>query len=274
MSKTLQVAIIGGTHGNEPVGIEVMKAFQKNKPKECLHQYKTFFANPKAYELKTRFVHTDLNRAFGKNGIRKGYEAGRVHELESGIRNQFDLTLDLHTSTSNMGLTLILNNTHDLSRNVAAYLKRVVSGLKIIEEDQLDEESTHLNRLAPAGLTIEVGPVANNVVSAYLLQQTYNLVLHILQWDVKKEDLGHVEYFKMGKVVFFPPESGWYIHPDVDNRDFQALKPGAPLFINLKGETLAYDGGREVYPFFINEAAYIPKGYAMILSSKEKGLGN
>ena len=62
----MKIALVGGTHGNEPVGIEVMKYF-KETSETFENQFKCFWGNPKAYELKRRYVDFDLNRSFGKN---------------------------------------------------------------------------------------------------------------------------------------------------------------------------------------------------------------
>ncbi|MCJ8276758.1 MAG: succinylglutamate desuccinylase/aspartoacylase family protein, partial [Bdellovibrionales bacterium] len=101
----MNIAIVGGTHGNEPVGLEVIRLLGENTPNNILHQYKTFQGNPKAYELQKRFVDCDLNRAFGPKGTRQGYEKQRAEELDELIGGKFDLCIDLHTTTTNMGLT-------------------------------------------------------------------------------------------------------------------------------------------------------------------------
>lgn len=268
----MKIAIIGGTHGNEPCGVEVVRFLERSKPNHCVHDYKTFHGNPEAYRLKKRYVDTDLNRSFGLKGIRKGYEESRVQTLESQIRGQFDLAIDLHTTTTNMGMTLILNNTHLLSRQVVGWVQAAMPEVKIIEEVCLDGESTHLNRLAPAGVTIEVGPVANNVLSAQVIFQIQSIVTEILSCpDFSRVDLSQVEYFKEIKPIPYPKSGKWYVHPDIEGRDFEKLQPGDSLFINAEGEVLCFEGSEAVYPFFINEAAYIEKDMAMIIGSLEKG---
>lgn len=265
----MKIAIVGGTHGNEPVGIEIIKALQKQTPENCLHEYKAFVGNPKAYGLQKRFVDPDLNRAFGKNGKPKGYEKVRSEELEKEIRGQFDLVIDLHTTTTNMGLTAILNNTHPLTQKVCCYLKSKNSDFKLIEEDALDKECTHLNRLAPAGVTIEVGPVANNVISGDLVLKTYKMIRDILSWNFKEEfDFSKTEHFKVCDTLYYPKEDGWFIHPDIENKDFKVLTPGEPIFININKEIKSFKGAEKAYPFFINEAAYLQNGSAMVLSKK------
>lgn len=268
----MNIAIVGGTHGNEPVGLEVINALKNKRPEACIHKYETFQGNPKAFEMEKRFVDCDLNRAFGKNGIRKGYEKQRAEQLEAQIKGHFDLCLDIHTTTTNMGMTLILNNTHELTQRACAYLKSQFTDIKLIEEDILDEECNHLNRLSPAGITIEVGPVANNVIRGDFVSKIYEMIKSLLAWDFSPEGicLEEVEYYKVFKTLYYPEESGWYIHESIENHDFKEIHPGDILFINLEGDTIKYEG-ESAYPFFINEAAYLKNKSAMVLSKKLKG---
>ena len=51
---------------------------------------------------------------------------------------------------------------------------------------------------------------------------------------------------------------GAIVHASLQERDFEPISPGAPLFETAEGELLVYDGslGRVVHPCFVNEAAY------------------
>lgn len=124
----MNFAILGGTHGNEPVGIKVINGLNSTDTKNFVHDFKTFLANPKAYELGKRYVDSDLNRAFGKSGSSKGYEKKRSEELKGLIDGKFDFILDLHTTTSNMGLTVILTRLDEISLKAACFLKKKYSG--------------------------------------------------------------------------------------------------------------------------------------------------
>ena len=266
----MKIALIGGTHGNEPVGIEVMSLFRLSS-RTYLNDFECYWGNPKAYELNKRYVDCDLNRAFGKNGIRKGYEKERAEELEKEIRGNFDFCIDLHTTTSNMGLTVIINNTHPNTKKAALFLKQELPEIKIIEEDLLDDDCVHLSRLAPSGLIIEVGPVANSVVSGDLVLKTHWIVEKLLNFnftsEVQKND---VEVFKVVGTTNYPDKKGWYIHPELEGKDFQQVKSGDPLFINIEGDEIIYEEPESFYPFFINEAAYLENKSAFLRAVKVK----
>ncbi len=266
----MKIALVGGTHGNEPVGIEVMSLFKLTK-KSFTNDYQSFWGNPKAFEQKRRYIDCDLNRAFGKNAIRKGYEGERAKKLEEEIKGSFDFCIDLHTTTSNMGLTAILNNTHPLTQKAARFLKLEMPEVTLIEEDKLDKECNHLNRLCPAGLTIEVGPVANNVVNAELVLKTHKIVEKLLNFDFNFEvKQTPIEVYKMLGVRKYPEKKGWYIHPSLEGADFTELKKGAPLFINIDREVIELEEEGPIYPFFINEAAYLEHQSAFLVAEKRQ----
>lgn len=71
-SEARRVAIFGGTHGNEMSGVTLVNLWTKNgteiqrKGVEAV----PFITNPKAVEKCTRYVDTDLNRAFTPENLR------------------------------------------------------------------------------------------------------------------------------------------------------------------------------------------------------------
>lgn len=268
----MKMAIIGGTHGNEPVGIEVIKYLENNRPANCIHEFECVLGNPLAYERGLRFVDTDLNRSYGKNGVRTGYEGEQSQKIEEQVAGNFDFVIDLHTTTSNMGLTILLTNENELSRKAAVYLQKQMPEIKIIECARINEECPYTNNLVPAGITLEVGPVANNVLDAELILATNKMVTALLEWDFNESyDLSTVEHYKSFDEYKFPETGTWYVHPKLERADFVELNPGDPVFINMEGEVLGFDFPESIYPFFINEAAYQNDRLVMTMSRKRSG---
>ena len=58
------------------------------------------------------------------------------------------------------------------------------------------------------------------------------------------------------------------IHPQLENKDYQKLQPGEPIFLTFAGKTIFYEGQETVWPVFVNEVAYYEKGIAMCLTKK------
>lgn len=52
------------------------------------------------------------------------------------------------------------------------------------------------------------------------------------------------------------------------DRDFEPLRPGAPVFQTFSGKDVLYEGEATAYPVFINEAAYYEKGIAFFQTEK------
>lgn len=71
-SEARRVAIFGGTHGNEMSGVTLVNLWVKNSAEIQRKgvETKPFITNPRAVEKCTRYVDTDLNRAFSPENLR------------------------------------------------------------------------------------------------------------------------------------------------------------------------------------------------------------
>lgn len=71
-SQARRVAIFGGTHGNEMSGVTLVNLWVKNSAEIQRKgvETKPFITNPRAVEKCTRYVDTDLNRAFSPENLR------------------------------------------------------------------------------------------------------------------------------------------------------------------------------------------------------------
>jgi hypothetical protein len=89
----MKILVIGGMHGNEPLGIEVIKFFNASPAQEV----DTLLANKKAITKDCRFISNDLNRSFPGNLNSKDYETRRAAEILA-ITKKYDLVLDFHNT--------------------------------------------------------------------------------------------------------------------------------------------------------------------------------
>ncbi len=89
----MKVLVIGGMHGNETLGLEVVKLFQ-NKPVKNID---AVFANEQAIKGNCRFVNQDLNRSFPGNIESEDYEPKRAAQLIKLTEN-YDVVLDFHNT--------------------------------------------------------------------------------------------------------------------------------------------------------------------------------
>ncbi|MCU0542309.1 MAG: aspartoacylase [Oscillatoriaceae cyanobacterium Prado104] len=288
MNQIKRVVIFGGVHGNELTGIYLVKKFDRAPHLIARSTFETIalLGNPQACAIGRRYVDTDLNRCFLRQDLANpnlsSYEANRAQEISQIFSQknsqQSDLIIDIHSTTSNMGLTIIAASNHPDNLQLAARLNLLYPNLKILTPATENRDSSVLRSLSKLGFTVEVGPVAQGVVDASLFCQTEELVSTIL--DVTEAyNLGTILpvknpltiYQSIGAIDYPRNEKGDIeaaIHPQLQFRDYEPLNPGDPMFLTWDGESVLYEGKSTVYPIFINEAAYYEKGIAMCFTQK------
>jgi len=89
----MKILVIGGMHGNETLGIEIVKLFQNN-PVVAID---TLLANEQAIEAGCRFVGQDLNRSFPGDSMSTEYEPRRAAEILMKTQ-EYDVILDFHNT--------------------------------------------------------------------------------------------------------------------------------------------------------------------------------
>jgi aspartoacylase len=285
-----RVLLVGGTHGNELTGVFLVKKFQR-VPKliqRVTFETCTLLANPKACEVGRRYIDTDLNRCFEHQNLENlglsTYEAQRAKVIYvtfgTGGNLEADFVVDLHSTTSNMGLTVIVGSHNPFNMQLAAYLSCINPNVKVLDSRRKASDNPYLDSICKFGCTIEVGAVAQGVLNATLFQQTEELVYAILDYLeayntgvlLAKKDTFTI--YETIRTIDYPRDEFGKIqamvHPRLQFRDYEALHPGEPLFLSFDGEDIIYDGDSVVYPVFINEAAYYEKGVAMHITQQHQ----
>ncbi|MBW4618231.1 MAG: aspartoacylase [Cyanosarcina radialis HA8281-LM2] len=281
------VAIVGGTHGNEFTGVYLVKKFDRlpHLIQRSSLEVSTLFANPKAFEVNRRYIDRDLNRCFLRQDLENptfsSYEDRQAKIINQKLGKKgapkVDFIIDLHSTTANMKLTIILTTSHPFNLGLGAYLSCINPLVKIcLLRSGVD--SHVLSSICELGCVIEVGAIAQGVLNATLFQQTEALIQSILDY---------LEAHNQGRPLPVPSELTCYryleaidyprneqgelqgmIHPHLQFKDYEPLNPGDPMFLTFDGEAIAYEGKSTVYPIFINEAAYYEKGIAMCLTER------
>jgi succinylglutamate desuccinylase len=276
-------------------------------------EVETLLVNPEAHANNRRFIDDDINRLFSEEsltacGSPKGYEHARAKEVAAVLGgSNTALSIDLHTTTSNMGCTLIVSTYSSICVRAAAYVQQQWAAaceadaaalrarlggaggatelpvdthpLRVLLADgESQSESSHLCSVVPDGLEIEVGPVPNGLVRADAVASTERALRLLLRFF----DQCHAgqspqlpptisAFLDRGKLPFDEGTSrgahegsavpGSLVARSLQDRDFEPLHRGEPLFESLDGDIIPYDGslGDPTYPMFINEAAYYYK---------------
>jgi len=283
-----KLAITGGTHGNELIGVYLVKKWQKNPTRLKRSNFETVtkLMNPQAIKEVRRYVDHDLNRSFGMRDLANEtlatYEAKLAKNLNSELGKKgssqpnVEFIVDLHTTTANMGLSIVVSNESPMTWRAIAYLCKLEPSLKVYRWKG-DIENAFVDSIAPHGFAIEVGAVPQGVLRADLFLQTEALIYHLLDY-VEKENAGkelglveELEVYDHERLVDYPRDEEGdivaMVHQARQDQDFQRIEEGDPLFLTLENETINYEGASR-YTIFINEAAYYEKGFAMTLAQK------
>lgn len=271
------IALVGGTHGNETSGIQLIRNWQQfglpsrfNKLNVSLS-----IANEAAIAANVRFVDEDLNRQFtferlSDNNSAKEAELAKALNQQLGPKgdSNTDFVIDIHNTTSEMGATLIILEADEFHVQLARYVKQQMPEANILVEDEKPYlEHGYLCTTGKKGVMIEVGGQPQGVLreDVYLLTQT--MAEAILDFcaaynkgQINTDALPACEAFRLGDNVSFPLDANGkrtaMIHHSLQDNDFKPLIPGAPVFRTFDGKDILWENETETYPHFINEAAY------------------
>jgi aspartoacylase len=283
-----KLAITGGTHGNELTGVYLVKKWKLNPELLKRHNFETLCLHTNEQSIKEvrRYIDHDLNRSFGSADLQN--ETLDTHEAKLAKRlnallgpkgsqdSNVDFIVDLHTTTANMGLSIVVSNESALTWKAIAYLCQMEPSLNVYRW-QGDEEGAFVDSMAPHGFAIEVGGVPQGVLKADLFLQTETLIYHVLDFFEKYNDGQSFTFSKTldiydhHSLVDYTRDSEGdimaMVHHERQDKDFDLIKSGDPLFLTLDGEVVLYEG-ETLCTVFINEAAYYEKGFAMCLARK------
>ncbi|KAH8046965.1 aspartoacylase [Aureococcus anophagefferens] len=155
-----RIVVVGGTHGNEYTGVYLVKALLATP---ALDNVEPFLANTRAIALNRRFCDEDLNRCFSRalDTPRDTVEAASAAEIDAALGPKgspaaADLVVDLHTTTANMGTTIIVDAWCPFALRCAAYVQARLAGVRILFNDIRDKAaSPYLASVGADALQIE-----------------------------------------------------------------------------------------------------------------------
>lgn len=279
-----KITIVGGTHGNEFIGpYFIRKAEQAGTFQDNAIEVSTLLANPEAFAQARRFMDQDLNRSFSSDilsGTQDQHEYQRAREISrhfSQDKLSQHFIIDLHSTTANMGITLIVRNNEPLNLRAAAYVQKNMPEARILLSDMDHVQHQSLNSISRFGIVIEVGPLPNAVLRHDLFEATekvVELVVKFLTLSKTREEPKlpeEVTVFKFREKVPYPRgregELTAVVHKDLQDRDYRLLEASHPIFMTFQGDEIRYSG-EPGYPVFINEAAYYLEDTAFIITDR------
>ncbi len=139
----MKVLVIGGMHGNEPLGIEAVRLLRQQPIKNV----DAVLANEPAIAQGCRFVGTDLNRSFPGRSASKEYEQRRADKLLK-LCSKYDIVFDFHnTHCAGNDCGFVGETANQSLYDLSAWL-----GLKRIIVADYD----CINKYAPNCLSVEI----------------------------------------------------------------------------------------------------------------------
>jgi aspartoacylase len=275
------VVIVGGTHGNERTGVSLVHHWQQapGEVQRAGFATRLLLANPEAVRQNRRFIDCDLNRSFLAHQKGAGYERERAREIRAWIEQAGRRTfvVDLHTTTANMGITLI-TDTDPVNLAVAAEVQDAMAASRIYCFADSDRINSCLRASARGGIGVEIGPIAQGILRHDTLALTREVVQRILDAveGVKRglrrpEGTDRMIYLHDRHVAYPTLSSGdppVFIHRALQGRDYAPLTTGQPVFQDLGGRTWTFEEAEMRYPVFINEAAYYHEDIAFSLTRR------
>ncbi|CAB9507660.1 aromatic-L-amino acid amidohydrolase [Seminavis robusta] len=230
ISPVRSVVVVGGTHGNEYTGVwcikeleqpSVFKSFSKQYPSLDIS---TLIGNPDAHLANRRFLDTDLNREFTTQKLQaiqdkldalqgdpeqgipiESLRANQINKLLGPKTDPTtDVVVDLHTTTTNMGVAIIIPENDPLMLQAAAYVLHKCrenpvkslpnSGPTVVSEEAYillesipdRDDRPFLASVAKHEFTIEIGPVPQGVVRHDGVEKTKQAMEAFLEFLEKR----------------------------------------------------------------------------------------
>lgn len=209
----MKILLLGSQHGNELLGEKLYAYIDQHHPNLISH-ISYLVGNPQARRRNVRFIESDLNRSY--NGRRDTYEERKAGRILRYIRDeQFDLVLDLHTTTCLQPPCLIIADSHP---ELQQFL-RASSCEKIVHINH-DIVTTSLIGVCSRAVSIEVNKddvspqlletlcddlrrfIANQASS--ITQYVYEVTEPLAKTDIDEKQALLLENFVLSPSGFYP----------------------------------------------------------------------
>ena len=215
-----RVAIVGGTHGNERIGVELVRqwAADNKSIKRSTFETVVVVGNPLSSESNVRYIEADMNRQFSEASINswetkvnsENSEFLKVAKIAESICQEIshakelnellgpkgaicktdgcDFIIDLHSSGSNVGLMAMINGADKdchavrLSQYLLEEKKATFPNLKVTNSKLDKKDTCNIDSISPYGIAFEVGPIMHGTLRMDLLEQTRQLVFSSLDF--------------------------------------------------------------------------------------------
>ena len=247
-SEGLKVAILGGTHGNELVGVKVVEQLSESISLQA-GQVLLGIGNPKAVEYSQRFVEHDINRLMNVLGLHAASIAlepsdEQLRALEiAGALSSFcpDILIDIHNTILPSAPFIYCENTpeHLCLTKYFGLAGAIYSPAHDYDEAVDGAVDNYVDSAGGIGLTYETGFLRDGSPQAVIDQVCKEIKALLVSFDLLEPD---------PKLLFEArPKDHFEIFTKlVAENDFTFAKPAKTGLRFAKGELIALDGEVEI----------------------------
>jgi len=212
VSQVSKLVLVGGTHGNERIGVSLCQSWRPSCIRDSAETRATaasvtrpsfethiILANPKAVELNRRYVDQDLNRCITTTVSDGSHEASIAKSLYkqfgSKTSQNHSFLIDMHSTTSNVGVMIMINGGDAYGLRVAQHLHSLATTspdsvswtiedapasdkpiLRLYQSPGTCVTAPSMDSLTGSGISIEIGPLAHGTLEHELVCITRDLV--------------------------------------------------------------------------------------------------
>ena len=250
------LAIIGAIHGNERIGIEVIKELlQKNEFNEkSFNKLYLIGGNPRAYAENKRFTEANLNRCFGDENdkslkhLENSYERAIAKEIQKILR-KCHRVLDIHQSRSKDNFIVCKKGSLDLAKKMNAKMIIISPELEHYDDPEgisVGSTDKFVDSIGQKGIVYEFGDMhapdqTENIKNAY--QESLNFI-----HNKPREKSGSPEIIET--IFVYRTKINFILDPAI--KQFSILK---------QGQTIGTDGDNiiKVQPEHVGHKIYFAK---------------
>jgi hypothetical protein len=234
----MRILVIGGMHGNEPLGLAVVKLFQQ-KP---VQDVDVILANKQAIEAGSRYTSQDLNRSFPGDDSSKDYEPRRAAQLLE-MAKRYDFVLDFHN-------TYCPNNDCGfLGQSASELLYKAPASLNLCRLIVADYDC--INKYSPNCLSVEVSldSLQNNP------EIWYKRITQLSRMDGLNDDMSNLEKYRFVYRLSLEDRDKFAL----GGKELKAFEPISDKLANKLGVK------SPAYPIFIADK-FTPYNYGGLLN--------
>lgn len=280
------IAVTGGTHGNERGGVWTVRNMIHDPSRFAFPglEVRGILSHPAAVDRNLRYLDRDLNRCFGPELAHARPDSPQIERRRAlELRDEIcpngtapDLVVDLHNTTSSMGVTWILTTLDPLLLWLASNAAGRDSRTRILHTPETAQSNVFLPSLGIREITLEIGPVSHGTESHWAWKAAQDHLLGIL-FDLSRLLDGGIDpsrellersfdLFQTASVEGYPKDASGrsraLVHETAAGGDYREFRDGAPLFFDPRTGEAILHRGETMYPVFLGEAAYVESGIA------------